>query len=74
MNHPTSIKVGYIPLVFCNLSKAACRLQRIIAKVDKKTGAIIQEENDEEPASIKQGEAALVEFVPERPFSVEAFS
>ena len=70
MKHPSSIKAGYIPLVFCNLTKAACRLQHIIAKVDKKTGAVIEDE----PESIKQGDAALVEFVPERPISIEAFS
>lgn len=40
---------------------APCRLQSIIATIDKKTGKVIKNE----PESLKTGDSALVEFVPE---------
>ena len=43
VNLQNPIKSGWIPLVFCNLAKAACRLESILAKVDKKTGTVIEE-------------------------------
>ena len=70
MRHPTLIKGGYRPLVYCHTSKVPCSIQKIIATLDKKTGAILEYE----PECIKQGDAALVELVPHKPMIVEAFS
>ena len=52
------------------MAYASCRLQHIIATVDKKTGEVIKED----PESIKNGEFALVEFVPEQLCAIETFA
>ena len=70
ISHPTKIKNGYLPLVYCNVSRAPCRLQCILAKIDKKSGEIIESE----PESIKTGDSAIVEFVPEKPIYLEPFA
>ena len=43
---------------------------KILSKIDKKSGEVIEEY----PQFIKSGEAAIVEFVPEKALVVETFS
>jgi len=70
LNHPTGVRVGYTPIVDCHTCHIACSISKIINKVDKATGAAI-EDNCE---VIKQGESGIVEMVPTKPMVVEAFS
>ena len=69
MNHQ-KIKNGFTPTGYCHTAKAPCRFQSIIAKVDKSTGEVIEED----PKFIKSGDSAIVEMVPERPIVIESFA
>lgn len=70
-NSKKGIRNGFLPLVYCSMYGAPCRLQSIIATIDKKTGELIESE----PESLKNGDSALVEFVPESSrLVIEAFA
>ncbi|MDI6806432.1 MAG: translation elongation factor EF-1 subunit alpha [Candidatus Aenigmarchaeota archaeon] len=67
LQHPTVITVGYTPVFHCHTASIACRIEEIIAKIDPRTGAVIQEH----PDFLKNGEAARVRIVPTRPMVIE---
>jgi elongation factor 1-alpha len=54
----------------CHTAHVACKFNKIRSKIDKRTGTVIEEF----PASLKTGDAALVEVVPLKPMVVEKFS
>jgi elongation factor 1-alpha len=70
LNHPNKIEAGYTPVVDCHTSHIACRFEKILSKIDKRTG----KELEAEPTEIKNQEAAIVQMVPQKPMVVEAFS
>jgi elongation factor 1-alpha len=70
MNHPGQISTGYTPVLDCHTSHIACRFNALSAKIDRRSGNVIEEE----PKFIKNGESAIVELVPSKPLCVEAFS
>lgn len=70
LNHPGQIHNGYSPVFDCHTAHVACKFNKIRSKIDKRTGAVIEEF----PASLKTGDAALVEVVPLKPMVVEKFS
>jgi elongation factor 1-alpha len=51
----------------CHTASVACRIEEIIAKIDPKTGAVIQEH----PDFIKTGDAAKIRVVPTKPMVIE---
>ena len=51
LNHPGFIGVGYTPIIHCHFSQVACRIIKIIAKVDKKSGKTIEEN----PSYLRRG-------------------
>ena len=55
------IRQGYSPLMHCSVQSAACRIEHIIAKIDKRKGEVIEHD----PESLVINDAALVEIVPE---------
>ncbi len=65
--HPTVITAGYTPVFHCHTASVACTIEEIIAKVDPRTGAVIQEK----PDFIKQGDAAKIRVKPLKPFVIE---
>ncbi|MEM5799131.1 MAG: translation elongation factor EF-1 subunit alpha [Candidatus Aenigmatarchaeota archaeon] len=67
LNHPTVITVGYTPVFHLGTASVACKIEEIIAKIDPKTGAVVQEH----PDFIKTGDAARVRVVPTKPMVVE---
>jgi len=67
LNHPTVITVGYTPVFHIGTASVACKIEEIIAKIDPKTGAVVQEH----PDFIKTGDAARVRVVPTKPMVVE---
>ena len=69
MNHH-KIKNWRTLVVYCHTARAPCRLQSIIAKLDKSTGEVIEVE----PQTLKNGDSVIVELVPERAIVVESFS
>merc|ERR1711934_545529 len=69
-NHPGQIRNGYTPVLDCHTCHIACKFQKLRSKVDKRTGAV----TEEEPQCIKSQDAAMVELVPMKPMVVESFS
>ena len=69
-NHPGQIQNGYTPVLDCHTAHIACRFDKIRSKVDKRTGAV----TEDEPQFIKSQDAAMVEIKPTKPMVVETFS
>jgi elongation factor 1-alpha len=67
LQHPTVITAGYTPVFHCHTASVACQITEIIAKIDPKTGAVVQEK----PDFIKVGDAAKIKVVPSKPFVLE---
>lgn len=70
LNHPGEIRRGYAPIIDCHTCHIACKFESIDARIDRRTGKIIEEN----PQSIKSGDAALVRLVPQKKMTVEPFS
>jgi len=68
--HPTAITVGYTPVVHVHTASVACRIMEIQAKLDPRTGKVVEEK----PQFIKMGEAAIVKFKPIKPLVIEKYS
>jgi elongation factor 1-alpha len=67
LQHPSVIAAGYTPVFHCHTASVACRIEEIIAKIDPRTGAVIQEH----PDFIKTGDAAKIRVVPTKPMVIE---
>ncbi|RLF95266.1 translation elongation factor EF-1 subunit alpha [Thermococci archaeon] len=67
--HPTAITVGYTPVFHCYTAQVACTFEKLVAKLDKKTGGIAEEN----PNFLKPGDAALVEIRPTKPMVLEEY-
>jgi elongation factor 1-alpha len=70
LDHPNKIMAGYTPVVDCHTSHIACKFNKLIQTIDKRTG----QAKEQDPKSIKTGDAAIVEMVPSKPMCVEPFS
>jgi elongation factor 1-alpha len=69
MNHPNQICQGYSPVIDCHTAHIASRFDKLLTKIDKRTGKVVEEE----PKALKNGEAALIELVPNKPLCVETY-
>lgn len=67
LQHPTVMAAGYTPVFHCHTASVACKIEEIIAKIDPKTGQVVQEK----PDFIKTGDAARVKVVPTKPMVIE---
>lgn len=67
IQHPTVITKGYTPVFHCHTAQVACKIDQIIAKLDPKTGQVLQEN----PDFIKAGDAARIKVTPLKPLVVE---
>jgi len=70
MNHPNQVSNGYCPVLDCHTAHIACKFNKIISKIDRRTAKVLEEE----PKSIKAGDAAMIELSPTKPMCVEVFS
>jgi elongation factor 1-alpha len=70
LDHPNTISAGYTPVLDCHTSHIACKFNKLLYKIDKRNGQKLEDE----PKSVKSGEAAIVEMIPTKPLCVEAFS
>jgi elongation factor 1-alpha len=70
LDHPNAIMAGYTPVLDCHTCHIACKFNKLLTLIDKRTGKAIEEN----PKSIKSGQAAIVEMIPSKPMTVEAFS
>jgi elongation factor 1-alpha len=69
MNHPNQISAGYSPVIDCHTAHIACRFDKLLEKIDKRTGKV----TEAEPKSLKNGEAAMVELIPNKPLCAETY-
>ncbi|KNH04279.1 elongation factor 1 alpha [Perkinsela sp. CCAP 1560/4] len=70
LNHPGQISSGYSPVLDCHTAHIACKFQEIESKIDRRSG----KELEKQPKSIKNGDAAMVRMVPQKPMCVETFT
>jgi len=70
LNHPNKIVAGYTPVCDCHTSHIACKFEKLVSKIDRRDGKVLEEE----PAQIKNGDAAMVKMVPQKGMVVETFS
>lgn len=70
LNHPGQIANGYTPVLDCHTAHIACKFSEIKEKCDRRTGKT----TEENPKSIKSGDAAIVILTPSKPLCVESFS
>lgn len=69
LTHPTAITAGYTPVFHAYTAQIACTFEALIAKLDKKTGGIAEEN----PQFLKSGDAAIVEIRPTKPMVIENY-
>jgi elongation factor 1-alpha len=70
LNHPNKIQAGYCPVLDCHTSHIACKFEKLLSKIDRRTGKEMQAE----PTEIKNQEAAIVLLVPQKGMVVETFA
>jgi elongation factor 1-alpha len=70
LDHPNRIMAGYTPVLDCHTAHIACKFNKLLTLIDKRNGKKLEDD----PKSIKTGQAAMVELVPSKPMCVEAFS
>ena len=67
LNHPSVITAGYTPVFHAHTASVACTIEEITAKIDPKTGQVVQEK----PDFIKAGDAAKIKVKPLKPLVIE---
>ncbi len=67
LRHPTVLTAGYTPVFHCHTAQVACKITKLLKKLDPKTGAA----KEENPEFLKNGDAAIVEIEPSRPMVIE---
>jgi len=70
LNHPNKIMAGYTPVLDCHTSHIACKFEKLLSKIDRRSG----KEIEAEPKEIKNQEACIVMMVPSKSMCVETFS
>jgi len=70
LNHPNKIQAGYCPVLDCHTSHIACKFEKLLQKIDRRSG----KELEAEPKEIKNQEAAIVQLVPQKSMVVETFN
>jgi len=70
LNHPGQINAGYAPVVDCHTAHIACKFSELLEKIDRRSGKKLEDN----PQSVKSGDAAMVLMKPQKPMCVEAFS
>ena len=70
MSHPSGIRPGYCPVIDCHTAHIACKFDKILQEMDKRTGKVLREN----PDIVKSGKAMITEMVPSKPMSLEAYT
>jgi elongation factor 1-alpha len=70
MNHPGQISAGYTPVLDCHTAHIACKFAELKEKVDRRSGKKIEDN----PKSLKSGDAGIVDLTPTKPMCVESFT
>ncbi len=69
LNHPSVITVGYTPVFHCHTAQVACEFTELLKRLDPKTGQTAEEN----PQTLKTGDAAVVRITPKRPLAIEKY-
>jgi len=67
LNHPTKIKEGYRPILYCHQTRIPCLIKTIKSKIDLETG----KEAGKNPGELKRNEEGIVVIEPLKPFVAE---
>jgi elongation factor 1-alpha len=67
LNHPSVITVGYTPVLHIHTAQVACRVEKILKKLNPASGEVLAEN----PDFIKNGDAAICVFKPMQPLVIE---
>jgi len=70
LNHPGEIRAGYTPVIDCHTAHIACKFEALEEKIDRRSAKKLEDN----PASVKSGDATIAKLVPQKPMCVEAFS
>jgi elongation factor 1-alpha len=70
LNHPGQIHAGYAPVLDCHTAHIACKFAELLEKIDRRSAKKLEDN----PQSVKSGDSAIVNMVPQKPMCVEAFS
>jgi len=70
LNHPGQISAGYSPVLDCHTAHIACKFAELEQKIDRRSGKKLEDN----PQSVKSGDAAIIKLVPTKPMCVEAFT
>ncbi|KAK8802140.1 hypothetical protein WA158_002414 [Blastocystis sp. Blastoise] len=70
MSHPSGIRAGYCPVIDCHTAHIACKFEKILSEMDKRTGKVLREN----PDIVKAGKAMMTEMVPSKPMSLESYT
>jgi elongation factor 1-alpha len=70
LDHPNRIMAGYTPVLDCHTAHIACKFQKLLSLMDKRTGKVLEAD----PKFLKSGQAAMVELAPTKPMCVESYS
>jgi len=69
LDHPNKIMAGYTPVLDCHTSHIACRFDKLMTLMNKRTGEVIEQN----PKFVKSGQACIVDMIPSKPMCVETF-
>jgi len=67
INHPTVLAKGYTPVFHIHTAQVPCQFIELVAKIDPRTGAVIQEH----PDFLKNGDTAKVKIKPQGNLALE---
>lgn len=70
LNHPGEIHAGYAPVLDCHTAHIACKFAELKEKIDRRSGKKLEDN----PKSVKKGDATIAVLKPSKPMCVEAFS
>ena len=70
LGYPGQIKADFNAVIDCHINTTGCRINKILAKVDKKTNKVLKKN----PEYLGAYEGGFVEFVPLGPMIVEEYS
>jgi elongation factor 1-alpha len=69
LNHPSVLTVGYTPVFHAHTAQVACEFTQLLKRLDPKTGQTAEEN----PTTLKTGDAAVVVITPKRPLVLEKY-
>lgn len=70
LNHPGEVRKGYSPVLDCHTAHIACKFAELKEKCDRRSGKKLEDN----PPSVKKGDAAMIVLEPTKPMCVESFS